>query len=225
MSSKNSKIRKPDSLDPKFIKKLEDKYGPVNLEHDFFSPNMTTYYKTSKIDKITGQVSHNIIPLANFEDALQKIKDALQSMKSLSKTKDAKGDDNIRNLALSLRDLFNKYRTHLRNSYPEQYKSLKMKIDEVLNNNQIKESKSVYNYTLKLREVDESSTIKFHRERIGAFKQIQSELNDVLTSLSNYENQTVEYYKSNPSSFDVLFPTDIVLDYIKDIKKLLKDQQ
>mgnify|MGYP003670263308 len=40
--------------------------------------------------------------------------------------------------------------------------------------------------------------------------------------LSNAKNETVEYYNDNESSYSVVKPTDLVLDYIKDIKDLLK---
>jgi len=40
--------------------------------------------------------------------------------------------------------------------------------------------------------------------------------------LSNAKNETVEYYNDNESSYAVVKPTDLVLDYIKDIKDLLK---
>ena len=39
--------------------------------------------------------------------------------------------------------------------------------------------------------------------------------------ISNAKNQTIEYYKTNPQSYTVVKPTDLVQDYLKDIKKLL----
>ena len=42
--------------------------------------------------------------------------------------------------------------------------------------------------------------------------------------LSNAKNETSDYYKDNPSSYAVVKPTDLVLDYIKDIKDLLKGE-
>ena len=43
--------------------------------------------------------------------------------------------------------------------------------------------------------------------------------------LSNAKNETAQYYTDNPSSYSVVKPTDLVLDYIKDIKDLLKGEQ
>ena len=40
--------------------------------------------------------------------------------------------------------------------------------------------------------------------------------------LSNAKNETVQYYTDNPSSYAVVKPTDLVLDYLQDIKNLLQ---
>ena len=42
--------------------------------------------------------------------------------------------------------------------------------------------------------------------------------------LSNAKNQTSDYYNDNTTSYQVLTPTDLILDYIKDIKDLLKGE-
>jgi hypothetical protein len=42
--------------------------------------------------------------------------------------------------------------------------------------------------------------------------------------LSNAKNETINYYNENPGSYNVIKPTDLVLDYIKDIKSLLIDE-
>ena len=65
---------------------------------------------------------------------------------------------------------------------------------------------------------------KFQGERIKAFDVIEQELNDIYKMLSNAKNETSEYYNDNPSSYAVVKPTDLVLDYIKDIEKLLTDK-
>ena len=65
---------------------------------------------------------------------------------------------------------------------------------------------------------------EFQDERIKAFDAIEQELNDIYKMLSNAKNETSEYYKNNPSSYNVLKPTDLVLDYAKDIKNLLKGE-
>jgi hypothetical protein len=42
--------------------------------------------------------------------------------------------------------------------------------------------------------------------------------------LSNAKNETADYYSEKPSSYSVVKPTDLILDYIKDIKDLLKGE-
>ena len=65
---------------------------------------------------------------------------------------------------------------------------------------------------------------KFHNERINAFDLIEKELNDIYKLISNAKNETIKYYKENPKSFTVVKPTDLIMDYLKDIKQLLKGE-
>jgi len=64
----------------------------------------------------------------------------------------------------------------------------------------------------------------FQAKRVAAFDVIEQELNDIYKMLSNAKNETSDYYNDNPSSYSVIKPTDLVLDYIKDIKDLLKGE-
>ena len=64
----------------------------------------------------------------------------------------------------------------------------------------------------------------YQESRIAAFDTIEQEMNDIYKMLSNAKNETSEYYNDNPSSYTVVKPTDLVLDYIKDIKDLLKGE-
>lgn len=75
-----------------------------------------------------------------------------------------------------------------------------------------------------LWEEDTNSSKEFHQERISAFEKIENELNDIYKMLSNAKNKTVEYYNTNPGSYGVVYPTDLVLDYIKDIKDILTQE-
>ena len=75
-----------------------------------------------------------------------------------------------------------------------------------------------------LWEEDTNTTKEFHQERIDAFEKIENELNDIYKMLSNAKNKTAEYYNQNPGSYTVVYPTDLVLDYIKDIKDILTQE-
>ena len=63
---------------------------------------------------------------------------------------------------------------------------------------------------------------EYQNKRIAAFDVIEQEMNDIYKMLSNAKNETSDYYNDNPSSYSVIKPTDLILDYIKDIKDLLK---
>ena len=78
---------------------------------------------------------------------------------------------------------------------------------------------------LEVKQLFEADDVKsFQQERIAAFDVIEQQLNDIYKMLSNAKNETGDYYTENPTSFSVLKPTDLVLDYIKDIKDLLKGE-
>jgi hypothetical protein len=61
----------------------------------------------------------------------------------------------------------------------------------------------------------------FQQERVASFGEIEQQLNEIYKMLSNAKNETLKYYTDNTTSYDVVKPTDLILDYIKDIKKLL----
>ena len=65
----------------------------------------------------------------------------------------------------------------------------------------------------------------FQQDRISAFEKVENELNSLLPLLSNAKNETAEFYSENPGSFEVVTATDLILDYIKDIKTLLTGEQ
>jgi hypothetical protein len=66
---------------------------------------------------------------------------------------------------------------------------------------------------------------EFQQERIDVFDNIEKELNSLLPILSNLKNETAEFYSSNPGSYEIVTPTDLILDYIKDIKTLLTQEK
>ena len=78
---------------------------------------------------------------------------------------------------------------------------------------------------LEVKHLFEAESAKdFQDKRIAAFDSIEQELNDIYKMLSNAKNETSQYYTDNQSSYSVVKPTDLVLDYIKDIKDLLKGE-
>ena len=283
-------IKKPKDVNPALIARLEKTYGPVQ-DSDFFNDDLDKYYKTTSVNKQTGGVEHEVIELAGFGDSLEKMSDAVEALKLLMSTKDARNDQTIQKIARELKDVFNKYRTHLRKSYPDQYDRIKSTLEEISTSGaagayltpyafRLKGSKpndKVYkelgytevkegiganlgpgpiatedgvkdnayvkqfrykivpkdkngNYVqkgsgLEVKQLFEAETPEeFQKKRIEAFDSIESELNDVYKMLSNAKNETIDHYNNKPSSYNVIKPTDLVLDYIKDIKNLLKGE-
>ena len=122
---------KPKDVDPAFLKRIEDMHGPVDMKNDFFSDDLDTYFQTSEIDKETGRIGHNIIKLASFGDSLQKLSSAFKALKGLMSTEEGRRDSNIQAIANELKKVFNKYRTHLRKNYPDQYNQIKNTLEEI----------------------------------------------------------------------------------------------
>ena len=282
--------KKPKDVDPALIARLEKTYGPVQ-DSDFFNDDLDKYYKTTSVNKQTGGVEHEVIELAGFGDSLEKMSDAVEALRLLMSTEDARNDQNIQKIARELKDVFNKYRTHLRKSYPDQYDRIKSTLEEIstsgaagayltpyafrlkgskpndkaykeLGYTEVKEGigadlgpgpkatedgvkDNAYvkqfkykivpkdkngNYVqkgsgLEVKQLFEAETPEeFQKKRIEAFDSIESELNDIYKMLSNAKNETIDHYNNKPSSYNVIKPTDLVLDYIKDIKNLLKGE-
>lgn len=80
-----------------------------------------------------------------------------------------------------------------------------------------------YRYKLKLKEADPGRA-QFQEKRIRAFKEIEARINNLYPLLDNAMDETINYYKEKPESYAVVYPTDLVLEYIKDIEDLLKNE-
>ena len=92
-------------------------------------------------------------------------------------------------------------------------------------NSIVKELKYKLSKILSKELNEESSSVdKFHNDRINDFDRIEEELNNIYKILSNAKNETVDYYNDNPSSYEVVYPTDLVFEYIQDIKDLLNQE-
>jgi hypothetical protein len=61
----------------------------------------------------------------------------------------------------------------------------------------------------------------FQRERIAAFDDIETRLNALYPLVSNAKNETAEYYNEHPGSYDIYKPTEMILNYLKNIETLL----
>jgi len=124
-------VLKPKDVDPELISRIERRYGKVDFKNDFFNDTLSTYFKAVNINNETGNINHEIIKLASFGDALKEMSEAVKALTDLSKTSDGKADPKLSVLAQDARDVFNKFRTHIRKEYPEQYVTIKNLLDEM----------------------------------------------------------------------------------------------
>lgn len=78
---------------------------------------------------------------------------------------------------------------------------------------------------IEVKKLYEGEAKDFQQERINIFDKIENELNSLSPLISNAKNATIEYYNENPGSYAIIRSTDLILDYIKDIKQLLKGEE
>lgn len=81
----------------------------------------------------------------------------------------------------------------------------------------------MYKYKLNLKERDEKRAV-FQEKRIAAFQDIEKRLNNLYPVIDKAKDETIAYYQDKPESYSVVYATDLILDYIKDIENLLKQQ-
>lgn len=122
---------KPSDLNQNFIKKIENKYGKIHPE-DFFSDDLKTYYKTSKINKETGGITHDIISLPSFTSLFKSLETAREEASDLSRNKEIALDPDYKEQAQKIKDTFNGFRTWFRKNYPDQYEIAAGKIQEIV---------------------------------------------------------------------------------------------
>jgi hypothetical protein len=126
-----NQILKVSEVDPALIQRIETQYGPVDTKNDFFSKNLDIYFKTSSVDKETGSIGHQVIKLASFADSLEKLYTASESLSDLVRSPGGKMDAVVIKMYEDVKVLFNRYRTHLRKYYPDQYEAIKDKLNEI----------------------------------------------------------------------------------------------
>ncbi len=70
---------------------------------------------------------------------------------------------------------------------------------------------------------EEDKLDQFQQSRIDAFDEIENEIKSLIKPLRQAKIETVKYYRQDePKSYCVVYGTDLIKDYIKDIKTLLE---
>ena len=123
---------KAKDLNPNFLKKIEDRYGPTSKD-DFFSANLSTYFKADKPEERGegGGIGHKIIKLPSFVELFNTLGDVKEIAKDLSTKKDLRGDADYKAQAKQVAKTFNNFRTFFRNNYPDQYSMVKSTVKEI----------------------------------------------------------------------------------------------
>ena len=78
-------------------------------------------------------------------------------------------------------------------------------------------------YNMNIRE-EEDKLDKFQQGRIDAFDKIEEELKSLIKPLRQAKIKTIKYYRQDePKSYSVVYGTDLIKDYLKDIETLLEN--
>ncbi len=137
-------------------------------------------YTVRDINPETGAVAWKVEYLPNFEELFDDVTDLVNTSKGVY-TK-AKTDDKLRLIYDEARLLRNKIRTHIRNEYPEEYRRITMKmnemyskelLDKIYNNNNMKENHMMSMDDLDVGHVDdEPGMLKRELARAGQMIQM-----------------------------------------------------
>lgn len=121
LSEKEKVTKKLTELPKAFVSALEKRYGKVDLENDFVSADLDTYYQTAGIDKTTGSMDHKVIQLPSFYKMYDEFQSIVDDIKKLMKSDDVRQDKAARELFELIKTNFRKLQGYLRTERPEQY--------------------------------------------------------------------------------------------------------
>ena len=118
MSAGSKKLKDmPDA----FVKALEKKYGEVDMENDFISPDLDTYYKHAGTDPTTGSINHDVHRLPSFYKLYDEFESIISDIKKLMSNEDVRKDKAARELFELIKTNFRKLQRYLREERPDQY--------------------------------------------------------------------------------------------------------
>jgi hypothetical protein len=205
----------------------------------------------TNIDDTTGTITWDVKDVADFSSTYNELEQAKNFLRDLEQTGKAKDDIALDKLADELSNIFNKFRTHIRKNYPEEYERvLRLKEEEIDEGEGIgystpfafnKNKKStgaadIYYYKLGFKPVpkikpksyDIKQLFEFNdmqKGRISSFDEVEEKVNSISALLSNAKNETIKYYNENPGSYAVVYSTDMISELLDDITKMLKQSE
>ena len=224
-----------------------------NISKVIKSLKETEDFYTNRIpgeDEDTGTISWDVSYKPNLSDLYKDIKDVVNKLEKLKKDLNSEEVETLLKIAKSLRNRFSRVAKKHKELDEQsataqggasmaagsgaQYATPRAFKDKSKSN----ENKNMYGYTgyksvpkkikgsgLEVVKLYEGEYNEFQKGRIDIFDQIESELNGLPPLISNAKNKTIEYYSSNPGSYAIVNSTDLILEYIKDIKTLLKGEE
>ena len=117
-----------EELPKSFRDSIEKRYGVSKWpDKDFLSSDMKTYFKTSSVDKTTGNIGHSIHNLPSFEGLYTNFSDIIGDIKGLMNSQDVRTDKRARELFELIKTNFRKLQRYLRTERPDQYELMKMR--------------------------------------------------------------------------------------------------
>ena len=75
----------------------------------------------SDVDPETGAITYDVESVADFSTTYKELEQAKKFLRDLEQTGKAKDDTTLDKLADEISSIFNKFRTHIRKTYPEEY--------------------------------------------------------------------------------------------------------
>jgi len=121
VSERTEGTKKLKELPDAFVKALSKKYGEVDMENDFVSPNLDTYYKHTSTNKKTGSIDHKIYELPSFYKLYGEFESIISDIKTLMGNEDVRNDQAARELFELIKTNFRKLQSYLRKERPDQY--------------------------------------------------------------------------------------------------------
>lgn len=70
--------------------------------------------------------------------------------------------------------------------------------------------------------ISDSSKRKFIYERLKGFDNLEIKLNQLIPLMQKAKHDTLDYYRQNPESYEVIYGTDLANDYLDDLITLFK---
>ena len=104
-----------------FVKALEKKYGEVDMQNDFISPDLDTYYKYAGTNPETGSIDHDVHRLPSFYKLYDEFEVIISDIKKLMSNEDVRNDKAARELFEIIKTNFRKLQSYLRVNRPDQY--------------------------------------------------------------------------------------------------------